>query len=40
MVKLPAYLDEFQCRQVNGKKKVEAFGNILEQISHFYPINN
>ena len=38
--KLPSYLDEFQWRQVYGKKTIEAFDNILEQISHFYPVNN
>ena len=38
--RLPSYLDEFQWRQVYGKKTIEAFDNILEQISLFYPVNN
>ena len=36
---LPSYLDEFQWRQIYGKKTVESFNNILEQISNFYPVN-
>ena len=27
---------EYQWRQLHGKKTVEAFNNILQQISHFY----
>ena len=37
---LPSYLDEFQYRQIYGKKKVESFDNILAHIAHFYPVNN
>jgi transposase-like protein len=37
---LPSYLDEFQWRQVFGKKTTEAFNNILAQIAHFYPVND
>jgi hypothetical protein len=37
---LPSYLDEFQWRQMYGKKTAEAFNNILAQIAHFYPVNN
>jgi hypothetical protein len=36
---LPSYLDEFQWRQVFGKK-TSAFNNLLNQISIFYPVNN
>ena len=37
---LPSYLDEFQWRQLYGKKEVEAFENTLHQISTYYPVNN
>jgi hypothetical protein len=37
--KLPSYLDEFQWRQLYGKKTPAAFDNILQQISVFYPVN-
>jgi hypothetical protein len=33
---LPEYLDEYQWRQMYGKKTAEAFNNILNQIAHFY----
>uniref|UniRef100_A0A914HW03 B30.2/SPRY domain-containing protein n=1 Tax=Globodera rostochiensis TaxID=31243 RepID=A0A914HW03_GLORO len=36
---LPSYLDEFQWRQLYGRKTVVAFDNILDQISNFYPVN-
>uniref|UniRef100_A0A1I8BC29 Transposase n=1 Tax=Meloidogyne hapla TaxID=6305 RepID=A0A1I8BC29_MELHA len=36
---LPSYLDEFQWRQMHGKKTHEAFDNILNQISIYYPVN-
>jgi serine/threonine protein kinase len=35
-----SYLDEFQWRQLYGKKTPAAFDNILRQISVFYPVNN
>lgn len=35
---LSSYLDEFMWRQVNDKKTIEAFDNILLQISTYYPI--
>jgi hypothetical protein len=38
--KIPPYLDEFQWRQLYGKKTTAAFDNILQQISVFYPVNN
>ena len=37
---LPSYLDEFQWRQMWGKKTTEAFDSILAQIAQFYPVNN
>ena len=37
---LASYLDEFQWRQMFGKKTNEAFDNILNQISIYYPVNN
>ena len=37
---LPSYLDEFQWRQMWGKKTTEAFDSILAQIAHFYSVNN
>ena len=37
---LPSYLDEFQWRQLFGKKTSEAFDNLLNQISIYYPVNN
>ena len=38
---LPSYLDEFQWRQLYGKKTTEAFDNILAQIAHTYnEVNN
>jgi hypothetical protein len=37
---LASYLDEFQWRQIYGKKTIAAFNNILDQISFFYPVNN
>ena len=37
---LPSYLDEFQWRQMFGKKTTEAFDNLLNQISIYYPVNN
>jgi hypothetical protein len=40
VIQLPSYLDEFQWRQLYGKKTLAAFDNILQQISVFYPVNN
>ena len=37
---LPSYMDEFQWRQLFGKKIFETFDNILAQIAHYYPVNN
>jgi transposase-like protein len=37
---LPSYLDEFQWRQMYGKKTSQVFDNILAQIAHYYPVNN
>jgi len=37
---LPSYFDEFQLQQLFGKKTNEAFNNILNQISIYYPVNN
>jgi hypothetical protein len=34
---LPTYLDEYQWRQMHGKKTAEAFDNMLAQIAHYYP---
>lgn len=36
---LPGYLDEHMWRQFNGKKTLVAMDNILNQISHYYPVN-
>ena len=33
-------MDEFQWRQLFGKKTTETFDNILMQIAHFYLTNN
>jgi hypothetical protein len=37
---LSSYMDEFQWRQLFGKKSVETFNNILAEIAHYYPIND
>ncbi|KAL3094767.1 hypothetical protein niasHS_006062 [Heterodera schachtii] len=36
---LPSYCDEYMWRQLNGKKTLDAFENIVEQIAHYYPVN-
>jgi hypothetical protein len=38
--RLPSYLDEFQWREISGKKTNTSFDNLLNQISLFYPVNN